>query len=139
MRATSLAHEAWLRLAHRAPGTYAGEDQALAVSACAMRSVLVDHARRQATAKRGGGQERHDVTAMEAVAYECALPPSELLALDAALRQLETLDPRKSRVVELRFFGGLSVEETAAELGISAPTVKRDWRLARAWLNRELS
>ena len=100
-----------------------------------MRRVLVDHARRRGYQKRGGGAQR--VTLHEGLAASPD-PAFDVLALDRALEVLEKDDPRKSRIVELRFFGGLSVEETAQLLRVSPDTVKRDWRLAKLWLLREL-
>jgi RNA polymerase sigma-70 factor, ECF subfamily len=107
----------------------------LGIAARLMRRVLVDHARRRAFQKRGG--DRAHVALDEAMAV---LEPRDfnLLALDRALESLAALDPRKATVVERRFFGGLSVDEIAASLGVSADTVKRDWRLAKLWLLREL-
>jgi RNA polymerase sigma factor (TIGR02999 family) len=133
--ASSLVHEACLRLA-RSDGPSASDDaHFLRTAARAMRFVLVDQLRRRTAAKRGG-------TARPAAPADPALlparPEQELLALDDALGRLAAIDPMKAEVVELRFFGGLSVEETAASLGVSPATIKRDWALARAWLFREL-
>ena len=100
-----------------------------------MRRVLVDHARERGYQKRGGGA--HQTTLDEALLVSPA-PSVDLIALDHALEKLATVDARKSRVVELRFFGGLSVEETAEVLHVSTDTIKRDWRLAKLWLLREL-
>ena len=106
-----------------------------AMAANMMRRVLVDHARRRDRAKRGG--EAIHVSLVEA-AHVPAPERADVLALDEALQRLETIDPRKSRIVEMRFFGGLSLEETAEALDVSVATVRRDWSLARAWLAREL-
>ena len=101
-----------------------------------MRQILVQHARRHQTAKRGGGQRPLSLDEASLVATE---RPVDLVALDDALTELAKRDARKSRIVELRFFGGLSTEETAEVLGISPRTVKREWRLAKAWLYHELN
>jgi RNA polymerase sigma factor (TIGR02999 family) len=101
----------------------------------AMRQVLVDAARERAAEKRGGGLLR---VSMTDAPEETPLDPTDALALDRALTELAALDPRRAQVVELRFFGGLDVEQTAEVMGISTATVKRDWRLARAWLSQEV-
>jgi RNA polymerase sigma factor (TIGR02999 family) len=102
-----------------------------------MRQILVDYARRHRAAKRGDGAD--NLTLSEAVALLPGKGNFDLLALDEALNELGRLDPQQTRVVELRFFGGLSIEETAAVVGISSATVKREWTTARAWLHRELT
>jgi RNA polymerase sigma factor (TIGR02999 family) len=102
-----------------------------------MRSILVDHARAQKAAKRGGGGQQLTLGAAGAAAG--ADPGVDVLALDEALRRLADLDPEQSRLVELRYFAGLNIEETAEALGVSPATVKRQWRVVRAWLKRELS
>ena len=112
-----------------------GRSHFLAIAARIMRRVLVDHARRRLSGKRGGGQLR--VTFTEALGAATAGPES-LIELDRALARLQELSPRQRQVVELRFFGGLKHEETAEVLGVSEPTVRRDWRLAQAWLQREM-
>jgi RNA polymerase sigma factor (TIGR02999 family) len=136
LNTTALVHEAWLRLVTVKDARW--QDRAHFFGLCAqlMRRILVDHARARLRARRGGGAQR--------VSLEQALLVSEqrcpaLVALDDALTALSALDPRQGRVVELRFFGGLSTEEAAEVLKISAESVKRDWRLAKAWLMRELS
>jgi RNA polymerase sigma factor (TIGR02999 family) len=135
LQPTALIHEAYLKLADQTGGRWKDRTHFLAVAATAMRQILVDHARGRAAARRGGG--RQHITLDEAV-----VPPTErdvdLLALDQALVRLAGLDERKARVVELRFFAGLTVEETAAALGVSPITIKRDWSMARAWIEREL-
>jgi RNA polymerase sigma factor (TIGR02999 family) len=137
VQATELVHEAYLRLARDRPAAFADRGHFVAIAAIAMRRLLVERARRRGAAKRGGDQVL--VTLDESVmAGEGPAPPVDLVALDRALTRLADLDPRQARVVELRFFGGLSVEETADALAISPATVKRDWTLARAWLFREL-
>ena len=136
---TALVHEAYLRLAGGGAGTgFEGRGHFLGVAARAMRHVLVDHARRQGAQKRGGDLARVDLSETLAAGGGAA-PDAHVLALDRSLDRLATFDARKARVVECRFFGDLTVDETAAALGVSPATVKRDWRVARAWLYRELS
>jgi RNA polymerase sigma factor (TIGR02999 family) len=130
-----LVNEAYVRLADVKRMSWQNRAQFFAVSTQLMRRILVDFARRHRSAKRGGEAE--------AVSLEEALVVSkergaDLVALDEALNALAAIDPRRSRVVELRFFGGLTVEETAEVLKVSAETVAHDWKLARAWLTREL-
>jgi RNA polymerase sigma factor (TIGR02999 family) len=138
LQPTALVHEAYLKLA--GGGTASSfRDRAhfFAVASQAMRQVLVDHARARATRKRGGGATRLVLVEEEAAAAPS--PLADVLAIDEAIGRLAARDPDSARLVELRFFGGLTVEETAEVLGVSAPTVKRDWRLARAFLARELA
>ena len=134
LQATALVNEAYLRLIGAQQVDWQNRVHFLAVSARLMRRILVDFARSKKYQKRGGGAQA--VTLDEALVV--AEPGRDLLALDEALDALGKLDERKARVVEMRFFGGLSVEETAAALGVSGDTVMRDWRLAKAWLLREL-
>jgi RNA polymerase sigma factor (TIGR02999 family) len=135
LQPTALVNEAFLRLAGARSLRWQDRAHFLGISARLMRRVLVDHARSRGYRKRGGGAQR--VTLDEAM---LASPESSLdiVALDRALEALAAVDERKSRVVELRFFGGLSVEETAEVLHLSNDTIKRDWRLAKLWLLREL-
>ena len=135
LQATALVNEAFLRLTDAQRIRWHDRAHFLGISARLMRRVLVDHARRRGYQKRGGGAQR--VTLHEGLAASPD-PAFDVLALDRALEVLEKDDPRKSRIVELRFFGGLSVEETAQLLRVSPDTVKRDWRLAKLWLLREL-
>jgi RNA polymerase sigma factor (TIGR02999 family) len=136
LQPTALVNEAWLRLGEAGDGAgFEGRTHFLGVAAKAMRSVLIDQARRRASLKRGGAGER---VPLESVLELFDDRASDVLALDEALTRLETLDPELARLVELRFFGGLSVEETARALGKSEPTVVRGWRVARLWLQREL-
>jgi RNA polymerase sigma factor (TIGR02999 family) len=132
---TDLVHEAYLKLVRLDRIEWQGRAHFLAVAAQSMRNILVDHALRKKAGKRGGGAERvslgDGVAATEASA-------SELVALDRAMRKLESIDARQSRVIECRLFAGMSVEETAEALGVSPASIKRDWTVARAWLNREL-
>jgi RNA polymerase sigma factor (TIGR02999 family) len=145
LQPTALVHEAFLRLLRLPPGSVQSRVHFFALAAQAMRRILADHARRHRAAKRGGSAVRVPLELVEGGAGAEAvagIPPGspEVAAddLDAALEDLAKLDPRQARVVELRFFGGLSIEETAEVLGVSTATVKRDWLVARAWLHREL-
>ena len=115
------------------PGTF------FAIAAQVMRRVLVDHARRELREKRGGRTVHVGLDDVQVVADQSPVDVVDTLALDSALHELETLDADQGRIVELRFFGGLTVEETAAALGISPATVKREWAIAKAWLYRRLS
>jgi RNA polymerase sigma-70 factor (ECF subfamily) len=135
LQATALINEAYLRLIEVTRVHWRDRAHFLAISARLMRQVLVDYARSRGYQKRGGGAVR--VTLVEELAA-VDKPDFELVALDDALQALAKFDQRKSRVVELRSFGGLSVEETAAVLHVSPDTVMRDWKLAKAWLLREL-
>jgi RNA polymerase sigma factor (TIGR02999 family) len=136
LSSTALVHEAYLRLVTQSEVTWQNRVHFFAVAARMMRRILVDHARRNSYAKRGGG-------AVTLLLDEAVVPAHDrelnLVALDDALSALAKLDERQSRMVELRFFGGLSIEETSEVLGVSAPTVKREWASARAWLYREIS
>ena len=124
----------YLRLAKATPVDWRDRAHFFALSARLMRQILVDHARSRGYAKRGGGA--HRVTFDEGLL--CDRPDADLVAVDEALRALAKSDTRKGQVVELRFFGGLSIEETAEVLGVSRQTVVRDWRLSKSWLLREL-
>ena len=135
LQTTALVNEAYLRLAGEHAIDWQDRSHFLAVMARVMRHILTDHARRRTYTKHGGALQQVDLPESDVMAFERA---SELVALDEALRQLAEIDPRKSQVVELRYFGGLSLEETAAALGLSVMTVRRDWRAAKAWLFREI-
>jgi len=135
LQATALVNEAFLRLTDARQVRWQDRLHFLGVSARLMRRVLVDHARSRGYLKRGGGAQR--VTLNDELVASPALA-LDVVALDRALEALAAVDPRKSRMIELRFFGGLSVEETAEVLHVSPDTVKRDWRLAKLWLLREL-
>ncbi len=137
LQATALVHEAYLRLVDKTHPRWEGRVHFFAVAAQQMRRVLVDHARRHKAAKRGGGAAKVPIEGDTVVLSDER--PRDLLALDDALRSLEGLDPRKARILELRYFGGLSLEETAEALEVSTATVVNDARLARAWLHREIS
>jgi len=136
LQPTALVHEVFLRLVQGTTLRYQDRAHFLGIAAKLMRRVLVDHARTRGFQKRGGGAVR---VPLEEDLLSAPAPDLDVVALDRALTAFAAIDPRKSRVVELRFFGGLSVEETAAVLEVSTDTVKRDWRLARQWLLRELS
>jgi RNA polymerase sigma factor (TIGR02999 family) len=135
LQATALVHEAYLRLTRINDVDWQGRSHFFAVSAQAMRRILVDHARARCAERRGGPQEKVSLDEALVVSFE---RPEQFIALDEALNRLAEFDARQARIVELRFFGGLSEEETAAVLGISARTVKRDWQMAKAWLLKEL-
>jgi len=137
LQPTALVHEAWLKLAESdSSPAWQNRSHFLAVASKAMRQILVDHHRRRRAQKRGGeGRER---ITLSGIAIGAATPEIDLLALEEALEKLAELDPRTARVVELRFFGGLSVEEIADVLGVGKTTVEGEWRHARAWLTREL-
>ena len=136
LQTTALVHEAYLRLLDSKQVRWQNRGHFFAVSAQLMRRILVDFARSRRTLKRGEGAPK--VTLNEAI-HGAAELSEDLVALDDALQALSAIDQRKAKVVELRFFGGLSVEETADALGVSADTVMRDWKLAKVWLLRELS
>lgn len=135
LQTTALINEVYLRLVHGTPPQWQSRAHFFAVCAQVMRRILVDFARSRRYLKRGGGAR--PVSLEEAPAF-VAGPSRDFLALDEALNALAAVEPRKSRVVELRFFGGLTVEETAEVLQVSPDTVLRDWRLAKAWLRREM-
>lgn len=136
LQATALANEAYLRLADQTKVQWRGRAQFLAVAARAMRQILVDHARRHGAEKRGAGRAR---VTLSDTAATFGQPVLDLLALDEALTALGALDERKAKVVELRFFAGLTTREAAEALGASETTVDDDWALARAWLRRRLT
>jgi RNA polymerase sigma-70 factor, ECF subfamily len=132
---TALANEAWLRLAHSNATDFADAGEFFAAAATTLRRILVEHGRRRSRQKRGGNQHRIDLPPEELAAPE---RDEQLLALDTALVRLAAVAPMKARLVELRFFAGLSVAEAANLLGLSERTVARDWRVARAFLHAEL-
>lgn len=136
MQATALVHEAYLELIDVSNVNWQHRAHFYAVSAQIMRHILLDRARRRVAAKRGGEAERVNLDELPDISGDRA---RELIALEDALNTLAENDARKARVVELRFFGGLSVEETAEVLGVSSETVMRDWKFARSWLQAELS
>jgi RNA polymerase sigma factor (TIGR02999 family) len=134
LQSTALVNEAYLRLVETNRMRWQNRAHFFAVSAQLMRRILVDFARSRQYAKRGGNAPVLPLDSVRVAADDCA----ELIVLDDALSALAAMDPRKSQMVELRFFGGLSVEETAEVLKVSVETVMRDWRLAKVWLRREL-
>lgn len=137
LQATALVHEAYLRLVRRDSANFQGRIHFFAMAAQMMRQILIDHARKALAAKRGG----HAVTVTleeSNVANPENTSDIDLIALDDAMKQLAALDPRQSRIVELRFFGGLSIEETAEAVDISPATAKREWATARVWLHRTI-
>lgn len=135
LQTTALVHEAYLRLGGDEGMPWENRVHFLRVAAQAMRRVLIDHARRKLSDKRGGDRNREALDEELAITEE---RPEDLLSLDIALNKLSGVDQQIAQVVELRFFGGLSVEETARIMGISARTVKREWRLAKAWLKQQI-
>jgi RNA polymerase sigma-70 factor, ECF subfamily len=135
LQTTALVHEAYLKLVEQTPTSWENRAHFFAVAAQVMRHILIDHARSHLREKRGGGRP---VIALDEGLVFSPEQSSELLEVDTALRRLTELDPRQGKIVELRFFGGLTVDETAAVLNISPKTVKRDWSVAKAWLHGEL-
>jgi RNA polymerase sigma-70 factor, ECF subfamily len=136
LQTSALVNEAYLRLVDHENIEWQNRAHFFGVAAQAMRRILVDHARSRNYQKRGGGAQQVSLDEAMTLAEDRA---AELLALDEALQELAKMDERKSRVVELRYFGGLSLEETAEALGVSVPTVTRDWSTAKAWLMREMT
>ncbi len=135
LQPTALVHEAYLKLVNAPSRDWNGRVHFCAVAATAMRQILHDRARRRKTAKRGGDARRVPLDWMVTPTNKSTI---DLEALDEALERLSQLSPRQARMVELRYFGGLTIDETAQVLDVSAATVENDWRVARAWLNREL-
>jgi RNA polymerase sigma factor (TIGR02999 family) len=138
LQTTALVHEAFLRLLCNPQDSWQNRAHFYAIAAQMMRRILVDYARANLRAKRGGGATRIALEDIDVPVAEPALNP-DIIALDDALEKLAEIDPRRSRVVELRFFGGLSVEEAAYVLRVAPDTIVRDWRVARAWLFRYLN
>ena len=138
LQATALVHESYLRLVDQRRVEWRNRAHFFAIASTVMRRVLVDHARARLTAKRGGGAFPVSLAGAEPATPE-GTDEADLLALHEALEKLAALDPDQARLVELRYFGGLTIEETAEALSVSPATVKREWVLARAWLRRELS
>ncbi|OHB81947.1 MAG: RNA polymerase subunit sigma-70 [Planctomycetes bacterium RBG_16_64_10] len=136
LQPTALVHEAFLKLADQKHVSWQGRSHFFAIGAQAMRRILVDHARRKARAKHGGRRRR---IALDEHLVVSPQRDEDLLALDEALSKLARVDPRQAQIVELRFFGGLSVQEVAEVLGVSKRTIEADWTAVRAWLRRELS
>lgn len=135
LQATGLVNEAYIRLVDLKEIEWQNKAHFFAVAATLMRRILVDHARSRNYAKRGGSRQKISLSKADRFAKQ---PEVDLVALDDALMTLEGMSAQQSRIVELRFFGGLTIEETAEVLGISHATVERDWAVARAWLRREI-
>ena len=136
LQATALVNEAYMRMVGGHPVEWQNRPHFFAIAAHTMREVLLDYARRARAAKRGG----NDAQRVE-LHEECSIAPDkleEVIAIDEALERLARIDPRQSRIVELRFFAGLNVEEAGEVMGVSAKTIKREWRSAKAWLHREM-
>lgn len=138
LQSTALVHEAYVRLIDQRLVDWQNRAQFFGLAAQAMRRILVDHARSRGRAKRGSDPPRVAMDTVDPVAPPDAVDREDAVALDIALNKLEAIDPLQAEIVELRFFGGLSVEETSEVLSISPSTVKREWALARAWLRCEL-
>jgi len=136
LQATALVNEAYLRLIGQSTVSLQNRAQFFGLAATLMRNILVDHARAQHAANRGGSQYMLSISKADRLS---AKPALDLVALDDALKDLAAIKPQHSRLVELRFFGGLTIEETAQLLGVSHATVERDWSFARSWLRREMS
>jgi RNA polymerase sigma factor (TIGR02999 family) len=146
LQPTALVHEAWLRLGDQRDARWESRSQFFAIAAQMMRRVLVDHARARHALKRGSAGIQVSLAEGDFAAGNAGAPsaqgapidPLDVIALDDALARLAVLDPQKARLVELRYFGGLSIPETAAALGVSTATIGREWAVARMWLRREL-
>ncbi|HEX4665862.1 MAG TPA: sigma-70 family RNA polymerase sigma factor [Chthoniobacterales bacterium] len=136
LQTTALINEAYLRLVDNSKPLWQNRKHFVAAAAQLMRRIMVDHARQRLSLKRGGGAVR---VTLDETAWVTDTRSEELLALDEALESLAALDPRKSQIVELRYFGGLTAEETAEFLNLSLRTVEREWNMAKAWLYRALS
>jgi RNA polymerase sigma-70 factor, ECF subfamily len=137
LQPTALVHEAYMKLAGQTRAEWQNRAQFMAVAAQVMRRILVDYARQRVAAKRGGGEAPLDVSVLEIAGG--VEQSEEMLAVDTALERLSEVDPQQARVVEMRYFGGMSVEETAEAMEISPRTVKREWAMAKAWLRVEIT
>ncbi|MHC5113885.1 MAG: ECF-type sigma factor [Planctomycetota bacterium] len=135
LQPTALVHEAYMRVVGEADPGWDGRGHFFAAAARAMRNIIVDQARRRAALKRGGGRVRMPLDDADLAIQP---PREDVLALDEAMKRLEADDPRKGEIVNLRYFAGLTVEETAASLGVSVGTVEREWRYIRSWLHTQL-
>ena len=135
LQTSALVNEAYLRLIDQKSVNWQSRAHFFGIAAQLIRQILIDHARKRQSAKRGGAQQ----VSLGETAVVSRERSIELLALDEALDRLAAFDPRKARIVELRFFGGLNLDETAEVMGISSPTVQREWRSAKAWLHHSLS
>ena len=139
LQPTALVNEAFLKLSGQREVDWQSRAHFFGIAAKLMRRILVDHARRDGRVKRGGDVTHLPLDDVDPPSPKAAIDPVDACVLDAALLRLEALDPQQGRVVELRFFGGMTVEETAEVMGISSATIKREWAVARAWLYRELT
>jgi RNA polymerase sigma factor (TIGR02999 family) len=139
LQTTGLVHEAYVKLVDQRGVQWQNRAHFFGIAAKLMRRILVDDARHRLRGKRGGGAPQLQVDDLPIAAPAGGVDAVDALALDRALQELEAIDPDQARIVELRFFGGLTVEETAAVVGVSPSTVKRDWALAKGWLYRELT
>ncbi|HEY1985524.1 MAG TPA: ECF-type sigma factor [Terracidiphilus sp.] len=136
LQPTALVHEAYLRLAEQPDSIWKDRSRILGLAAHAMRHILVDHARAHAAGKRGAGAVQVTLDEGSARSSENAI---DILAVDEALTRLAEFDPRQARILELHFFSGLTFDEIAIEIGVSARTIKRDWTMARAWMHQQLA
>jgi RNA polymerase sigma-70 factor (ECF subfamily) len=137
LQATALVHEAYLKLIDQREDNWSSRDHFFAIAAQAMRRILVDHARSRHRRKRGGSKE--DLPLEDALLASADEKNVDLIALDEAMAKLAKFDPQQERIVELRYFGGLNLDEAANALGISRATAARDWQVAKAWLHREMT
>lgn len=136
LQTTALVHEAYLRLIDQRDARWQNRAHFFAIAAQAMRRILIDSARKHVAEKRGGGGEKLSLAEVASISLE---PDANLLALDEALNALAEIDPQQSRIIELRYFGGLTIEETAEVMKLSPATIKREWAMARAWLHQTLT
>jgi RNA polymerase sigma factor (TIGR02999 family) len=136
LQTTALVHEAYLKLVHQRDARWQNRAHFFAIASQAMRRILIDSARKHIAEKRGGGGEKLSLDEVAAISPE---PNTNLIALDLALTRLARIDSQQSRIIELRYFGGLTVEETAEVLSLSPATIKREWTMARAWLHQALT
>lgn len=136
LQTTALVHEAYLKLIDQRDARWQNRAHFFAIAAQAMRRILIDSARKHIADKRGGGGEKLSLAEVATITPE---PDSNLLALDEALKALAEIDAQQSRIIELRYFGGLTIEETAEVMNLSPATIKREWTMARAWLHQSLS
>lgn len=136
LQTTALVHEAYLKLIDQTDARWQNRAHFFAIAAQAMRRILIDSARKHVAEKRGGGGEKLSLAEVASISLE---PNNNLLALDEALNGLAEIDPQQSRIIELRYFGGLTIEETAEVMKLSPATIKREWAMARAWLHQALT
>lgn len=136
LQTTALVHEAYLKLIDQRDARWQNRAHFFAIAAQAMRRILIDSARKHVADKRGGGGEKVSLEEVASISLE---PDNNLLALDEALNGLAEIDPQQSRIIELRYFGGLTIEETAEVMKLSPATIKREWAMARAWLHQALT